>query len=91
MSSRGGGVAGALRRLVDNEGEYCSSEFDEDGDDEDVRRSPDKRQQNATPRTRTSPPACDIAAVPFPDLGEAAGDDAVPIEERGVSRSRSCR
>jgi hypothetical protein len=66
MLSRGGSVAGALRRLVDNEGGYCSSDFDEDGDDEDVRRTPDKRQQSATPRTCTSPPACDVAAVPFP-------------------------
>jgi hypothetical protein len=49
-------------------------------DDEDVRRTPDKRQQNTTPRTRTSPPACDVAAVPFPYLGEAGGDDAAPIE-----------
>jgi hypothetical protein len=80
MLCRGGGVAGALHRLVDNEGGYCSSDFDEDGDDEDVRRTPDKRQQSATPRMRISPPTCDVAAVPFTDLGEPAGDDAAPIE-----------
>jgi hypothetical protein len=80
MSSRGGGVAGAPCRVVDNAVGYCSSDFDEDDEDEDVRRTSDKRQQIVTPRTRTAPRAYSVAPVPFPDLGEAAGEGAAPIE-----------
>jgi hypothetical protein len=80
VPSRGDDVAGAPRRIVDCAVVYCSAEFDDDDNDEDVRRTPDKRQQSAIPRMRISPCAYNVAPIPFPDLGEAAGDGAAHIE-----------
>jgi hypothetical protein len=43
MSNRGGRVAGAPRRVIHCAARYRSCAFVEDGDDEDVRRTPASR------------------------------------------------
>jgi hypothetical protein len=72
MSSRDGRVASSPRRVVDEGDGYCPFDFDEDNEDEDESRTPNTRQNRATPRARPSPRASNCRGGAIPDLGVAA-------------------